>query len=115
MLTRRWVSVVAIEGEIAFSSDALDGIDVNVWVEALIAGDGFVQETFTFLLLPPQAGADQTNAVDDDEVAIGPGCKFVIQLKRDVVGVRGVEDFTCLLYTSPSPRDKRQSRMPSSA
>ena len=23
--------------------------------------------------------------------------------------------WTCLLYTSPSPRDKRQSRMPSSA
>ena len=23
--------------------------------------------------------------------------------------------FPCLLYTSPSPRDKRQSRMPSSA
>ena len=26
----------------------------------------------------------------------------------------GIE-LTCLLYTSPSPRDKRQSRMPSSA
>ena len=26
-----------------------------------------------------------------------------------------VKDSTCLLYTSPSPRDKRQSRMPSSA
>ena len=25
------------------------------------------------------------------------------------------EHFNCLLYTSPSPRDKRQSRMPSSA
>ena len=25
------------------------------------------------------------------------------------------DDITCLLYTSPSPRDKRQSRMPSSA
>ena len=25
------------------------------------------------------------------------------------------EDGNCLLYTSPSPRDKRQSRMPSSA
>ena len=24
-------------------------------------------------------------------------------------------DLACLLYTSPSPRDKRQSRMPSSA
>ena len=26
-----------------------------------------------------------------------------------------VEQLACLLYTSPSPRDKRQSRMPSSA
>ena len=25
------------------------------------------------------------------------------------------QSYTCLLYTSPSPRDKRQSRMPSSA
>ena len=25
------------------------------------------------------------------------------------------DDWPCLLYTSPSPRDKRQSRMPSSA
>ena len=25
------------------------------------------------------------------------------------------EERSCLLYTSPSPRDKRQSRMPSSA
>ena len=35
---------------------------------------------------------------------------------RDVVlkGVFGL-DRICLLYTSPSPRDKRQSRMPSSA
>ena len=27
----------------------------------------------------------------------------------------GCEVYICLLYTSPSPRDKRQSRMPSSA
>ena len=27
----------------------------------------------------------------------------------------GCLHMTCLLYTSPSPRDKRQSRMPSSA
>ena len=26
-----------------------------------------------------------------------------------------LNDLGCLLYTSPSPRDKRQSRMPSSA
>ena len=28
---------------------------------------------------------------------------------------KGGDRCTCLLYTSPSPRDKRQSRMPSSA
>ena len=30
-------------------------------------------------------------------------------------GGGGVAYISCLLYTSPSPRDKRQSRMPSSA
>ena len=34
-----------------------------------------------------------------------------LKLCPDAVVVRG----DCLLYTSPSPRDKRQSRMPSSA
>ena len=29
--------------------------------------------------------------------------------------INGVEDMTCLLYTSPSPRDRTRSRMPSSA
>ena len=32
----------------------------------------------------------------------------------DMLGAKG-EHSICLLYTSPSPRDKRQSRMPSSA
>ena len=31
------------------------------------------------------------------------------------LGVYPLGSCTCLLYTSPSPRDKRQSRMPSSA
>ena len=29
--------------------------------------------------------------------------------------ILSAKDYDCLLYTSPSPRDKRQSRMPSSA
>ena len=37
--------------------------------------------------------------------------KEKIALALDNLGV----DYICLLYTSPSPRDKRQSRMPSSA
>ena len=34
-------------------------------------------------------------------------------LRRSLIGLGYYG--TCLLYTSPSPRDKRQSRMPSSA
>ena len=37
--------------------------------------------------------------------------KEKIAFALDNLGV----DYICLLYTSPSPRDKRQSRMPSSA
>ena len=32
-----------------------------------------------------------------------------------IKGFKSTMKETCLLYTSPSPRDKRQSRMPSSA
>ena len=39
--------------------------------------------------------------------------KFVLS-EDESLSVRGVVD-TCLLYTSPSPRDQRGSRMPSSA
>ena len=38
-----------------------------------------------------------------------------ISLNAEVIGCGGGKFYTCLLYTSPSPRDKRQSRMPSSA
>ena len=35
--------------------------------------------------------------------------------KAAIAGTGGTQPLGCLLYTSPSPRDKRQSRMPSSA
>ena len=38
---------------------------------------------------------------------------YLLERVDDVRGLRC--DDVCLLYTSPSPRDKRQSRMPSSA
>ena len=41
----------------------------------------------------------------------------VCKVKPEVGEGVSIEDdvYSCLLYTSPSPRDKRQSRMPSSA
>ena len=39
----------------------------------------------------------------------------VPDLKDAIAHCESVSDYTCLLYTSPSPRDQRGSRMPSSA
>ena len=38
-----------------------------------------------------------------------------IKIEKKERGQTPMIDIGCLLYTSPSPRDKRQSRMPSSA
>ena len=38
-----------------------------------------------------------------------------LKVKEFAGGLRSLGIKPCLLYTSPSPRDKRQSRMPSSA
>ena len=49
-------------------------------------------------------------------VLIGPSkLEQYVPLYRSKDDSAVKESYTCLLYTSPSPRDKRQSRMPSSA
>ena len=52
-------------------------------------------------------------------VRVVEGNKERVQVFEGVVIARrgsGItESFTCLLYTSPSPRDRTRSRMPSSA
>ena len=50
---------------------------------------------------------------DDETVQIAPSpgqLKFIV-----IFGSLFLPFFSCLLYTSPSPRDQRGSRMPSSA
>ena len=68
------------------------------------------------------------DCIDDRAVAVVPieiqilfppfGIRIAVAISGDKLrDVRPVGDLgrACLLYTSPSPRDKRQSRMPSSA
>ena len=40
---------------------------------------------------------------------------IIIRPTGRMIGAANVEDRPCLLYTSPSPRDRTRSRMPSSA
>ena len=47
---------------------------------------------------------------------VSPGTSTIVSVSLIVNNLGGgVEDYTCLLYTSPSPRDATLSRMPSSA
>ena len=41
--------------------------------------------------------------------------EVVVDIDRREVVALGLRDNPCLLYTSPSPRDRTRSRMPSSA
>ena len=50
--------------------------------------------------------------IDELEAGYPLFCKA---LRLLILKGNSVKDIDCLLYTSPSPRDKRQSRMPSSA
>ena len=58
---------------------------------------------------------------DNVNISTGKGKLLIGKLSNNIVKVSSKMDYlrnheiTCLLYTSPSPRDKRQSRMPSSA
>ena len=53
------------------------------------------------------------NVVREDPIEIEPAP--MSQIKIISYKEKDQWDLVCLLYTSPSPRDKRQSRMPSSA
>ena len=74
---------------------------------------------------PPRSTLDRSSAASDVykrqslcsafrhyEISI----MFVAQVAQDMpTRIRALAYYACLLYTSPSPRDRTRSRMPSSA
>ena len=64
---------------------------------------------------------NQANSDGDFKLAFNAGISYEYKFSDFLWIDLGVDytqkgtDLGCLLYTSPSPRDKRQSRMPSSA
>ena len=71
-------------------------------IVGIVSSDDVNQQIYDSLLLLQHRGQDSTG------IATMENTVFHIHKAKGQVN-------TCLLYTSPSPRDKRQSRMPSSA
>ena len=55
------------------------------------------------------------SALSDGVAKVDEKIKEVISIWICIDARKNEDSIICLLYTSPSPRDKRQSRMPSSA
>ena len=93
-------------------------IDYNVQIRVKEDGTGVVTDNVKMSTNPPDDNAIE-EAVKIKEagkatevVAVTVGEEKAQETVRKALAV-GAD--SCLLYTSPSPRDKRQSRMPSSA
>ena len=99
------------------SPDALPGSDYTIASTAIPAGvyDGTIATA-----VPIDLTIVDDGTVELDEVltiAIDPSANPAVQI-ADVDGdsaIQASHQYTCLLYTSPSPRDRTRSRMPSSA
>ena len=53
--------------------------------------------------------------VDDTELYQGETSTVTMEIVHAESAANATMTYTCLLYTSPSPRDRQKSRMPSSA
>ena len=65
--------------------------------------------------LPYQLGGNFRRDLIENFDSLDKGYIEIIELMKKHQYEDKAAHTTCLLYTSPSPRDKRQSRMPSSA
>ena len=74
-----------------------------------VIGSGISGATIANLL-------NKKHSVDLYDKARGPGGRSSFKRLDKKIGFdHGVQYISCLLYTSPSPRDRQKSRMPSSA
>ena len=72
------------------------------------AAGGRLSEIFGEKFIPYDLEQRRKGMVYAAEIAVE-------ELKKDPLLLSCIQAYTCLLYTSPSPRDRTRSRMPSSA
>ena len=92
-----------------FGSSQTPGVDDDVLTLGILTDNRF-RGSGVWLDTTGWAAGTVTVEVDVANFVAGADTTLIFQ----AYAATGV-DATCLLYTSPSPRDKRQSRMPSSA
>ena len=101
---------------VAFSKDGERLIGITAKRQAVTNPDR------TMISVKRHMGTDWNTNIDDTDYTPQEISAFILQkLKADAEAYLGVEvkqaviTCPCLLYTSPSPRDRQKSRMPSSA
>ena len=104
---------------------AAPGAKRDPWQLMMFARGDYIEKAKLFMALCHRVDLPSTMfATGDDEkpwaVGVLVGEKFYLFDTKMGLPILGKENniatlTDCLLYTSPSPRDKRQSRMPSSA
>ena len=104
------------DGGTALTVSDTDGDNLENYLDLDSDSDGIIDniegQTTAGFLAPSGMDTDMDgwdNRYDSDNGGTA------ITLSNFDSGNDAIPDYFCLLYTSPSPRDKRQSRMPSSA
>ena len=85
------------------------------FLEAGEKGQQFANAANTFKPLLSQEARQSIEGIDKVAQAFTATGRALEHFGFDEADPQVIASQVCLLYTSPSPRDKRQSRMPSSA
>ena len=84
-------------------------------VDLTLRNDNYGENTFDTVEVYSDVGSDVYIHYYEDRSNVPEGESPFGNITDSRLWIRGLPSGTCLLYTSPSPRDQRGSRMPSSA
>ena len=79
------------------------------------SNQGLVESQRHEVIVPPALSSEKIDQKKDKRISKPKNEFYFGKEKLGLHRKKDPETSICLLYTSPSPRDKRQSRMPSSA
>ena len=113
------VGTVSIDYSVTGIGNAIAGVDFDAVSGTLTWGPGEVGTKYfdvPIIADDDVEGVESARITLSNPVGAGTGMtEALISIYHDEWEADGSPFGGCLLYTSPSPRDKRQSRMPSSA